>query len=72
MEAIRKKLTTLRIEVEEANTREQKAREDLARANEEAEQVRLLPSACSGDCRYMRRAQSCASAAKPFSDFQVL
>lgn len=40
MEAIKKKLTTLRIEVDEANAREQQAREDVVKANEEAERVR--------------------------------
>lgn len=40
MEAIKKKLTTLRIEVDEANAREQQAREDVVKANEQAERVR--------------------------------
>lgn len=40
MEAIKKKLTTLRIEVDEANAREQQAREDVVKANEQADRVR--------------------------------
>lgn len=55
MEAIKKKLTTLRIEVDEANAREQQAREDVVKANEEAERVRLRNAcSCVASCEAMQ------------------
>lgn len=41
MEGIRKKLTALRAEVDEANEREAQAKEDAAKARNEADRVRL-------------------------------
>jgi multidrug resistance efflux pump len=42
MEAIKKKLTTLRIEVDEATAREAEAKEEAVKARQDAERVRYL------------------------------
>lgn len=46
MESIKKKLTTLRAEVDEALTRENGAKEEAAKARQDADRVRRIMQEC--------------------------
>lgn len=55
MESIKKKLTTLRAEVDEALTRENGAKEEAAKARQDADRVRRIMQEC-------RSGKHCSSA----------